>query len=321
MFNGVSFPNAEVVMIIGKKFILAAVFFLLSAGEVSAFAIIGDAGIKQAQEYGMMHYQEETAVFCKPWMVYEEKSDVLDDSSERAYIYTPYYLVAMNARDRLVGSQTINIEDGQAVMEGYQDSLPFCLVLFVKEGTNIQNRISASIRQNDKSVDSYASSLQELVVVKTKVIKETLPTLTPSEGKEKPDKDPVENEGKPVEPSDKDKPKPKDKTVAPGKGKSGESANKGKTSDKTTETGKAKPTGATGNAKEAEAAKPGEGSTAKPKTPEPIVIEKTVPALYRLQVFVYFDLRELDTNASSTLRVNIKGEDERNFHMKFSELL
>ncbi len=278
-----------------KKFILAVIFILFYTSQVSAFAVMNDARIKDAQEYGVMHYQEELPVFGKPWMVYEEKSKALDNFSERAYTYTPYYLVAVNARERLLASQTINLSDGQIMLDGYQNSLPFCLVLFVRDGENLKknvaDNISAALSQNGKIIHPYAVNMQELVVVKTKVIKEVV-------------------QPPPITETQKQTP-----AVTGDSNKNSEDKNKDTDSKKDKKDDKKTKKNADDKKQPQQPVQPVEVK------PEPVIIEKTVPDLYRLQVFFYFDMRELDRNAASVLSIDVQNEHERKFYIKFGSLL
>lgn len=262
---------------------------LIFTGKTHALAIMAEPEIKQAQNYGLMNYQKSIPEFIKPWMAYEESSKTLDADSERAYIYSPYYLVAINARERLLASQTINIADGEVVLQTFHNSLPFGVTLYVEDVTDFEKSLTANLVQNDKRVQSYAVRVQDISVVKTKKIKETVTVETTTT--EKVEKAPVSED----------------------KVKKDKNSKKETDSKKTKEDKKAK------DDKKAEQ----NGQNVKETNVQEVktvVVEKTVPALHCIQLFVYFDIRMINIYTPSTLTLELGDGQKRNFFFDLNSI-
>ena len=256
-----------------KNIIMIFIFLFCFQGNVYAVYSMDEANVKNAQEYGIMRYQEEIPVFAKHWRIFEESSKALDESSERAYIYTPYYLVALNARERLLASQPINLIDGQIALEAYHGSLPVCVVLYLENIDDLNSKTKAFLSQSSGDAYSYDTVVQYSEVVQTKVIREIV------------DEDIVV--AKPI-------------TTEVNEKKSDE-----KNKDKKADTDDKKDTKTT---------------EALVVTPEPKYIEKTVPALYRVQLFFYFDIRTFSLNGQTVLVVNYDGGLKKKFHFNFDNI-
>jgi hypothetical protein len=268
-----------------KNLFLALFLLLFCAGQVDALAPMNKNTIKEAQEYGIMRYQEDIPDFAKPWCVYEETSKALDLSGERVYVYTPYYLVALNARERLISSQTINIVDGEMIVQEFGDILPVCVVVYIEDAEKVKSKISAFIRQGEKTAAAYEVEIQDVAVVQTKVIREK--KIQPAK------------ENKPVAPRWERAPADKKEQKKPERGKPEKNADKGKE----------------------KAADPGENEDLPPEaTPEPIFVEKTIPLLHRVQLFFYFDARQIRMSGQAALVVNMQKERERRFNFNFSAI-
>ena len=269
-----------------KNLFLAFFFLLLYAGRVDALAPMNKNAIKEAQEYGIMRYQEDIPDFAKPWCVYEETSKALDLLGERVYVYTPYYLVALNARERLISSQTINVVDGEMIVQEFSDILPVCVVAYIEDAEKLKNKISAYIRQGEKTTDAYEVEIQDVVVVQTKVIREK--------------KTQTAKGNKPAAPRRESVPADKNDRKKPEKEKS-EQRNADKDKEIAADSGEKEdmaPEAATG----------------------PVFVEKTIPLLHRVQLFFYFDARQIKMSGQAALIVNMQKERERRFNFNFNSI-
>ncbi|MDR2007329.1 MAG: hypothetical protein LBP78_08850 [Acidaminococcales bacterium] len=280
-----------------KNLFFALVFALSYASEADALALMNKTNIKHAQEYGIMRYQEDIPDFAKPWCVYEETSKVLDLSGERVYIYTPYYLVALNARERLISSQTINIVDGEMIVQEFSDILPVCVVLYIENADRLENKISAFIRQGEKTADAYEVEVQDTVVVQTKVVREREKEAS-ADKKTKTDVSRQVNET--TDKKDQEKPE-KGKPYQDGVDK-----DKEKTADKKN--------------KENAIDRENKENVIAGAKPEAVFAEKIVPLLYRAQLFFYFDMRQIKLSGPAVLTVNVPRERERRFNLNFNSI-
>ena len=313
-----------------KKVLLLLCLGLFFCSNVNAYVKMDDKAIERAQEYGIMNYQKDLPVFATPWVVHEEKSKSLDEFGEKIYMYTPYYLVAVNARERLLASQTINVIDGNMIIDAFGDALPVCVVLYVKDVTDIQDNVVALMRQKGELLEAYAMDIQDIAVVQTMVVKEEVFPI---------EIEPVtiENEVKPVEDTkqedakdeknadvkDKDKKKEKEekkkKEKEEKKKKEKDKDKKEKDKDKKEKDKDKKADDKKDNDKQKGETDEGQ-KLPEQKKPEPVYIEKTVPSLHRVQLFVYFDKRHVHLYGQATLLVDLKNEHERRFNFSFDSI-
>lgn len=301
-----------------KKVFLLLCFVLLFSNNVFAYTQMTETEIARAQEYGIMNYQKEIHDFAKSWVTYEEQSKILDTTAERAYVYTPYYLVAINARERLLSGQPINPEDGQIVINAFKGALPVNIVLHLENVDNIKDDLIATLQQRNHSVEAYAVDVQHVKVIQTKVIKvlaqpSEIPTetLKPSESTQKDDE---KNKSEKIE-EDKTKTEPKEDKSDKTKDKKADKKDKKKKQDKKQLYKK------DDDAKTTPDKKPGKGSEQDKKEPKgPVYIDKTVPALYQVQLFCYFDSRDMNLGGQWVLLIDTPDERERRFNFSFSAM-
>jgi len=126
-------------------------FVLLASGPALAVAPMTAATVKAAQDYGRKRADYPLAVFLQPWTVYEERAAKRDDTAERAYLYTPFLLVAADARDRTAAGGTVGTADGEKVLADYEGYVIFGVTL-VGGREDFTGRYVATLRQGRKSV-------------------------------------------------------------------------------------------------------------------------------------------------------------------------
>lgn len=287
-----------------KKITVFLFLLLVYCSNVQAFVSMDEKAIEKAQEYGIMNYQKELPDFARPWLVYEENSAALDTFSEKVYLYTPYYLVSVNARERLLASQPINTVDGKLILDAYKDSLPVCAVLYMKDTADIKTDLVGLIRQNGELLEAYAMDIQDIAVVQTMTIREEVVVDKTVENNVA--SQPTDNNAKA---GGENKQEQTDKGKVADKEKEKENAKKDKKSKK-------KDNEANDDKKEVETEKPQEVT----KVPEIMYIEKTVPALYRVQVFLYFDMRQINLSSKATLLIDYPKDSERRFNFSFASV-
>lgn len=141
--------------------ILSLIVFMNS---VSAITPINETVIKEAQEFGKANAHVPVEEFLKDWVCYEEKADKLDGTEDRSYVYTPFLLLAIDARGKALAEQTISIKDSENVLKDYADSLVFSVVLNGKDA-NFIKKVSAVLKQDGKIIKPFHS------VIPTKALK------------------------------------------------------------------------------------------------------------------------------------------------------
>ncbi|WP_373325893.1 hypothetical protein [Sporomusa paucivorans] len=132
-----------------------SLFFLLSMPlAASAIALVNRDVILEAQEYGIKRKQLPLTEFLHPWIVYEEQAAILNETTERAYLYTPFLLLANDARDKARSKKTVQLADSEKILADYAGCLVFSITI---NGSteNFSNGIQATIKQDKKTLKPY----------------------------------------------------------------------------------------------------------------------------------------------------------------------
>lgn len=124
---------------------------LLSA---NAIALVNKDVIIEAQQYGTKHSQEPLTDFLHPWLVYEEQAAIINETTERAYLYTPFLLLANDARDKTRNKQKADIVSSEKLLEDYAGCLVFSIVIN-GNNENFSENAKVVIRQDKKIVKPY----------------------------------------------------------------------------------------------------------------------------------------------------------------------
>ncbi|CUH94204.1 putative secreted protein [Propionispora sp. 2/2-37] len=144
---------------------LALALLLVLSSQVSAISSINLDVIKQAQAYGTSKFQADYSTFLAPWMSFEERAPKLDEFAERAYLYTPFLLIAIDARDKAGRGEKVEIEDSDKTLQDYSGYIIFSAVLFGGDATFVQGA-TATVKQ-DKKIIKVAQSTIPAEAVKT----------------------------------------------------------------------------------------------------------------------------------------------------------
>ncbi len=124
---------------------------LLLTGPVLAVAPVNEATIEAAQHYGRSKADVPLAVFLRPWTAYEEKAVRMDDAAERTCLYTPFLLLAADARDRTAAGETVTAADAGRVLTDYNGYVIFGVTLSGLRA-DFAGKVSASLRQGRKTL-------------------------------------------------------------------------------------------------------------------------------------------------------------------------
>jgi hypothetical protein len=144
-----------------KTLLITLGLLLLNSSFCSAIAPINDDIIKEAQSYGKINSVSTFTDFISPWTSYEENAQKLDDSTEYANIYTPFLLVAADAREKSLNGQTISLVDSQKALQPYLGYLTFRVVLFGST-PHFSESIKCVLKTNQNTIDFYQSSPAEV---------------------------------------------------------------------------------------------------------------------------------------------------------------
>lgn len=137
---------------------LLLAMLLLMAGPVLAVSPVNAHTIKAAVDYGKGKADISLAEFFQPWTVYEEKADIIDETAERAVLFTPFLLVAADARDRTQAGGPVTMGDVEKVLSDYNGYLIFGLTLYGPD-PQFAARLAANIRQGGKTVKVHLANV------------------------------------------------------------------------------------------------------------------------------------------------------------------
>lgn len=143
-----------------KIFTLVLMFLLLCSTQVSAIANLNNATIKQAQLYGVSQSNIELQEFLCPWVSYEENAEQINDSVESAYLYTPFLLIATNAREKTLKKEPVLLSDSEKIITDYLDTLSFSVKVLGDED-GFSKEISAILQQDNKQIKAWYWSLPQ----------------------------------------------------------------------------------------------------------------------------------------------------------------
>lgn len=129
-------------------------FLLLCVSPVYAIAPISSEIIKEAQDYGADHVKDSLPEFLRPWISYEEKAGILDETTERAYLYTTFLLLATDAREKKADGKLILTSDSERIITDYSGTLSFSVMLFGKDDGFIKGA-TAVLKQDKKTIKAY----------------------------------------------------------------------------------------------------------------------------------------------------------------------
>ncbi|MEG6585985.1 hypothetical protein [Dendrosporobacter sp. 1207_IL3150] len=130
------------------------ILFSLFSNNAYAIAPINSGIIKQAQEYGVSHVNDSLITFLQPWISYEERATKLNETSERAYLYTTFLLLATDAREKKANGKVVSISDSEQIITDYSGTLSFSVTLFGKDSSFSRNT-TAVLRQGKSKIKAY----------------------------------------------------------------------------------------------------------------------------------------------------------------------
>lgn len=119
-------------------------------GHADAVAVVNGESIAAAQDYGRKKADLPLAEFFSPWTVYEEKAVKVNALTERAYVYTPFLLLAADARDKTLNGQPVKIADSGDVLTDYNGFVIFCVTIFGYDAA-LGNKVTVSLKQGGKT--------------------------------------------------------------------------------------------------------------------------------------------------------------------------
>jgi hypothetical protein len=136
------------------KRIAVSVFLLLIASQALAMSPVNTVVIRDAQEYGRRLAFESYSSFIAPWTAFEEKAQRLSEFTEQAQIFTPYILVAANAREKTLRNQPILLENSEKALAQYDGYLVFSATIYSQESSALA-KLNAKLVQDKQTLAAY----------------------------------------------------------------------------------------------------------------------------------------------------------------------
>lgn len=114
------------------KKIVVLILFLLSIGF---FSVVSAASlydrVNEAQLYGIHNVHLSNEAFLAPWHSNEEQADQFGPIPHQAYCYTPYLVVAADARSKTLNNASVLLPDGVKIWQDYAGFLTFMVQLYL----------------------------------------------------------------------------------------------------------------------------------------------------------------------------------------------
>lgn len=129
----------------------AVVVMLLLCNQALAIAPVNAMMMKEAQRYGIEKAYVSLDEFLIAWTAYEGQAVVLDEMTERAHLYTPYLLLACDAREKTQKSQPVKLSDSEKILADYAGFLSFSVTL-VGDSKDFAKTVNAIIKQGRRSI-------------------------------------------------------------------------------------------------------------------------------------------------------------------------
>lgn len=134
--------------------ILSLLLLFSVAVPAGAISLINKDVILEAQDYGVKRKRLVLTDFLAPWRVYEEMAPILNETTEKAYLYTPYLLIANDARDKVRSNQPVELADSEKILADYAGCLVFSITTNGKSA-NFIDGMRVTIRQGKKVIKPY----------------------------------------------------------------------------------------------------------------------------------------------------------------------
>ena len=137
-----------------KKILAIIAALLCLSSPVEAIKQVNSDMIRGAQEYGQRFATQDAETFLLPWTVYAENTRNVSEISERGYIYTPYLLIALNAKDKTVQGLPVRLADSEKILTDYNGFITFEVILF-GTSSDFASGITSSLHQDKNRTEAH----------------------------------------------------------------------------------------------------------------------------------------------------------------------
>lgn len=125
---------------------------------VSAIVPVNAGTVTAAIDYGTTKVAIPLEDFFLPWTAYEETADRLSLFTDRACLYTPFLLMAADARDKTGAGQPVNRKECEKTLKEYKGYLVVGLTLFGPAANFAQN-VTVVFEQGGKRIKPHSLSI------------------------------------------------------------------------------------------------------------------------------------------------------------------
>ena len=135
-----------------KRFCAILLLFLAFISFVSsalAYRLADKSLLQEASVYATTRRNLEWDAFFAPWTIFEEKSPMLKSPSERAIVYTPFLLAAMENKQYLDRNKTVDDAKITEVLKNYEDNFVVCTILRSSRRFTAES-LSAIVQQDNR---------------------------------------------------------------------------------------------------------------------------------------------------------------------------
>ena len=120
----------------------------------NAVAPVNGEAIEDARTYGFTKKLLDIHEFLSPWTAYEENAVKISEATDRAVCYTPFLLIANDAREKAKVNKSVNLADIEKLLADYAGYYTFTVIL---QGStaDFAEQASVVIVQDKKTIPAY----------------------------------------------------------------------------------------------------------------------------------------------------------------------
>ena len=120
----------------------------------NAVAPVNGEAIEDARSYGFTKTLMDIHEFLSPWTAYEENAVKISEATDRAVCYTPFLLIANDAREKAKVNKTVNLADIEKLLADYAGYYTFTVILQGSTADFAEKSVVVII-QDKKTISAY----------------------------------------------------------------------------------------------------------------------------------------------------------------------
>ena len=129
-----------------RIFIVAFLFLFAFFQTCIAIEKLDKKTIQESQIYGANNCLLSLNEFLDPWTSFEEEAIIVIKNSECSYMYTPFLLVALDARNKVLSKEKITLKESEDILKIYEGYWVFNTIFFDYD-QNLLNNSKIFIKQ------------------------------------------------------------------------------------------------------------------------------------------------------------------------------